>query len=114
VIRWFHRLFSPHCEKCQNEVRESQICNTCEELKSILSIEKHEKKQLLETLLNYNKFPVEVNKEEPEVIRPNFRSWKIRQQILEQEDLKAKQVLIDLENEKLERELGIKQEQKHG
>lgn len=79
-------------------------CQTCEELKSLLATEKHEKKLMLEYLLRESKpepppSPIQLNT--PTV---NPKTWKVRREMLEEEDRRQAEILRK-KNEELEKEL---------
>lgn len=105
MIHWFHRLFHPHCPECEMK----PACQNCETLRSLLTTEKHEKQQLLERLIELTrpeKKEPEERKELPKVV-PMPTTWRMRQQLLEQED-RAKAEAIRKRNEELEKETGVK------
>lgn len=95
-------------------------CESCEILRSMLDESNRERKDLLHRLLT----PPQVEspparEEEFKPVTPNFIPWRVRQQILEQEDRKTAQLLRDKKTElsasrdnkesveALEKELGI-------
>jgi hypothetical protein len=85
-------------------------CVSCEILREQLAKSDAERRELLHRLLDKDKpdsAPVE--KEDFEPIKPKFMPWRVRQQILEQEDRKKAQLMKDKEKEiaELERELGV-------
>jgi uncharacterized Zn finger protein (UPF0148 family) len=104
MSNFFHRLLHPHCPECNAERLEKKVCSSCETLRSLLESEKQEKQQLLNSILEKPKVeePRTVTQEE---IRPKYIPWRVKQQILEQEDRK-KAELLKKKNEELEAELG--------
>lgn len=85
-------------------------CNTCEVLRAQLDESNRERRELLSRLLEPSKpEPIPQDKEELVPIRPSFTPWRVRQQMLEQEDRKAAQLKRDRATEiaKLEKELGV-------
>lgn len=119
MFKWLHHLFNPHCPDCRLE----KECNTCDTLRSILEQERFEKKQLLEQLMNLTKPEViihESSEGEKKPIRPSYTPWRVKQQLLEQEDRAKAKILKEKEEEskisiaipkvsveKLEEEIGI-------
>jgi len=77
-------------------------CQVCEEFKSLLSIEKHEKKILLDAILNFHR-PVVTSTEEPlknqQPIKPSIISWRMRQEMAEAEDRRTAQILREQKEE---------------
>ncbi len=88
IANWFHHLTDPHCPDC------IEVCETCEVLKKELEIERSEKQKLLQVILDFNKPPVQVTKEEIPDLKPigNRLSWTARRQLLEQEDLRKSEL----------------------
>lgn len=99
-----------------NNYWDAPPCRSCEELRSLLATEKHEKKQLLDTLLDTVK-PKQMGEVQPirqaEPIVPKAVSWRVRREMLEAEDrrqaeiLKAHQEESKKGIEELEKELGL-------
>ena len=59
MIKFFHKLFNPHCADCRAEEidkelsnHEARTCKSCETLRLQLDIANYEKKDLLNRLLN--------------------------------------------------------------
>lgn len=91
-------------------------CKSCQTLKEQLTIANIEKKQLLETILDFAK-PVanereEINIREIKPIKPKAIPWRIRQQALERESrIEARaRAEYNKDIEKLEEELGVKED----
>lgn len=123
---WLHHLFNPHCPVCEAKPK----CESCDMLRSMLATEQHQKQLLLTALLEYNKPHIEIRDEQPEkklepIRTTNFVPWRVRQEMAEAEDRRAKQILdeqkrqeeafraeaerIKTNVDKLEEEIGIKQ-----
>ena len=86
-------------------------CDTCEILRETLAKSESERRELLHRLLDRDKpdsTPLVVQ-EEPQAIKPQFTPWRVRQQMLEQEDHKKAQLMKEKEKEiaELEKELGV-------
>ena len=105
MIKFFHRLFHPHCEHCLLE----QQCDTCDVLKSQLERANYEKDKLLaqlERMVN-PPVPIEEPQELPQPLKPRTVPWEVTRNILEQADRKkAEQIRAD-KLEELEKETGI-------
>ena len=85
-------------------------CETCEILRLQLDESNRERRELLHRLLDKDKpEPPSVSSEEPVPITPNFVPWRVRQQMLEQEDrVKANILKKHAQSvEELEKELGV-------
>lgn len=85
-------------------------CETCEVLREQLASSERERRDLLARLLEKDKSePLVQDREAPEPITPQFIPWRVRQQLLEQEDRKAAALLRDKKKEidALEKELGV-------
>lgn len=85
-------------------------CNTCEVLRSQLDESNRERRELLSRLLEPSKpEPIPQDKEELVPIRPSFTPWRVRQQMLEEEDRQKARLMREKAAEitKLEKELGV-------
>lgn len=85
-------------------------CATCEVLREQLAYSERERRELLAKILEKDKPESVIQPSEPDVpITPHFTPWRVRQQLLEQEDHKKAQLMRDKEKEikQLENELGI-------
>lgn len=109
-INWFHHLFNPHCEECAHE----RECKTCETMRSILEVERFEKKQLLERLLELTAPEVHERVEiKPETLKARAIPWRVRKEMLETEDRAKAKILHEQAQERgttvedLEKELGV-------
>jgi hypothetical protein len=88
-------------------------CDTCEVLREQLANSERERRELLNRLLEPSKpEPPSTDPEELKPIMPQFIPWRIRQQMLEQEDRRAAKIMKDrkAEIEQLEKEMGIAKE----
>lgn len=117
ITRFFHELLNPHCDHCHTEKQESRECPNCAILRQLLETEKFEKKELLNHMLE----PKEIIREVavPSVGMSNkvplsrATPWRVRKELLEQEDRKAAQLAAEharvsaKSTEELEKELGI-------
>jgi hypothetical protein len=86
-------------------------CNTCEVLRAQLDESNRERRELLNRLLEPSKSePLPpVKEEELRSIQPAFIPWRVKQQILEQEDRKSAELMKQKVKEiaELEHELGV-------
>lgn len=90
-------------------------CESCEILRSMLDESNRERKELLHRLLEPAKAePPPAPSEEPIPITSQFIPWRVRQQMLEQEDRKQAELMKQKQKEistaqidKLEKELEI-------
>jgi hypothetical protein len=107
LIRFFHHLFNPHCRECELELE----CKTCDTLRQLLEEERFEKKKLIEVIVTLTQPKQEVEKEpitiKYEELKPKHVPWRIKKQLLEEEDRKAAELLNNKNkiDEKLEKEL---------
>lgn len=49
-MNWLHKLLNPHCIDCKESKRVESICPTCEALREVLNRNSYEKDKLLETI----------------------------------------------------------------
>jgi len=85
-------------------------CETCEVLRLQLDESNRERRELLHRLLEKDRPEPPSNKEEEQVpITPQYTPWRVRQQMLEQEDRVKAKLMRDraVEIDKLEKEVGI-------
>jgi len=85
-------------------------CESCEILRMQLAESNAERKDLLHRLLDPQKVePPPTPVEDFQPVTPNFTPWRVRQQMLEQEDRVKAKLIKDrkVEIEKLEKEVGI-------
>ena len=91
---------------------EPESCAVCEVLREQLAISERERRELLQRALAPTPVvaPVKEETEEHIPIKPQFTPWRVRQQMLEQEDRVKARLMKDKteEIEKLEQELGVK------
>jgi hypothetical protein len=89
-----------------------RYCASCEILRAQLDESSRERKDLLHRLLDKDKIepPTILSLEELQPIQPAFTPWRVRQQMLENEDRKKAQLMRDKmkEIDDLEKEVGIK------
>lgn len=93
------------------------VCNSCEILRDMLDKSELERRELLHKLLTRGESepaPPAALKEELQPITPQFIPWRVKQQMLEQEDRMKAQLLRNKEKEisqskisDLEKELGV-------
>ncbi len=118
MFDWLHHLLNPHCHECAHEklearefklqqAREDALCDSCEVLKEQLAAERYNNKELLRAVLEQNApKQVIVNTEAQIPIQPKSVPWRVRQQMLEEEDrAKAKLMREKKTTEELEKEL---------
>lgn len=90
---------------------EPQSCLTCEVLRDQLDESNRERRELLARLLEKDKSepPVKESVEPPQPITPQYTPWRMRRQMLEQEDRRTAQLMKDKAKEiaELEKELDI-------
>lgn len=94
MLKWLHHLLNPHCEHCAQERRERKVCDSCETLRQELAYERHEKEILLSRLLEKPESPKEESKPVMNT-RPTAVPWRVRQQMLEQEDRAKAKLMRD-------------------
>jgi hypothetical protein len=85
-------------------------CESCEILRSMLDESNRERKDLLHRLLEPKQVePPSTPAEDFQPVTPNFVPWRVRQQMLEQEDRQKAKLMRDrsAEIDKLEKEVGI-------
>ena len=125
MFHWLHHLFNPHCQDCNIQKIENAICQSCETLKMQLAICNSEKRQMLESILSFNK-PTEPMSTTPATaadlkeVNAKMMTWNVRKQMLEAEDRKLALVMAERRKSeeeakkqaaisKLEEEVGIKE-----
>lgn len=122
MLKWIHHLLEPHCKDCREERElareESKVCLSCETLKSQLATANHEKQQLLNRVLELTTPPkteVKPTIITPEALKPRSVPWRVRQQMLEEEDRNLAKTLADRQRQVKEAELqqqNVKEQQK--
>lgn len=117
MINFFHKLFNPHCVHCREQEQEQLVCPSCETLKEQLALANAEKKQLLDYVLlpdpNTIHHSPEKDDDELKPIQPKVVPWRVRRQMLEDED--RKKALLEKEQKaeqakaiaELEKNLGV-------
>ena len=86
------------------------VCETCEILRFQLEESNRERKELLHKLLNKDEpKPPVFSEDELKPVQSQFIPWRVKQQMLEQEDRRTMQLRKEKENEisQLEKELGV-------
>jgi hypothetical protein len=111
--KWFHHLFTPHCDACDHDKQ----CKNCELVRELLEEERFTNKQLLNRIIELTaKEPEVADRLEPikfEEVKPRTVSWKVKRELLEQEDRARARALNELKEvnklsiEDLEKELGV-------
>lgn len=110
MINWLHHFFNPHCPDCLAEAH----CKSCDVLRELLEAERYNNKQLLASLLEQvNPKPI-AQTEEGEIRLPlNYNiPWRVRQQMLEQEDRKKAQLIAEKQKEEIENKKSTEQLEK--
>lgn len=106
-MNWLHRLLNPHCPDCNLVKQEEKVCKNCDTLRSLLEIEKFEKKRLLDEILRKDE-PIIQQEVKFEEIKPKHVPWRVKQQTLEENDrIKAKILADRAKIEKMEKELQL-------
>jgi len=87
-------------------------CNTCDVLRDQLEESNRERRELLQKLLDRGvpePAPSPVSLEEMKPITPQFIPWRVKQQIMEQEDAQKAKLMREKAKEisQLEKELGV-------
>ena len=108
MIKFFHRLFNPHCSFCHSDDTYKNTCKSCEVLQHQLEVVNFEKKQLLDSILVKPVEPIQI---EPDLekVKSKFIPWKVRQQMLEEEDRVKARILRKQSIDELEEQLKIKE-----
>jgi len=107
IVKFFHELFHPHCIECVQEEEHKQVCESCETLKMQLSLANQREKELLSLLVQKNQpqsEPVTSNVE-LKPIMPRTVPWRVKREMLEEEDRNKARVLA--QQKKLEDELNL-------
>lgn len=112
MVKFFHKLLHPHCREC----REEEHCQNCDTLRSLLEAKTYECQKLIDRIVAPPLTKVEVTETKEESLKPvqAFQSWRVRQQMLEEESRVARKIIDERKAnpvktvEKLEEELGVK------
>lgn len=114
LIKWMHHILNSHCAECKVEREEREHCKNCDTLKELLEVEKFEKRELLKQLLKEPEITPEVRYEATKKeLMPKTIPWRVKRELLEQEDRVRAQVLKRSQGEQkqsienLESELGV-------
>lgn len=117
---WLHHILEPHCPECKEEREENKVCQSCEVLKHQLEVANYTQRELIRTLAEINKPEPSVQPPEisPEQLRPKMLNWRVKQQMLQEEDRAKARVIAENKKrqeeaksnsiEQLESELGVK------
>lgn len=122
LLNWYREYLQIKYEsrKLKNEVVvEEKVCQSCETLRQQLEFSNYEKTQLLNKLLKEPE-PEPKPIEAPQITRPRGIPWRVRQQLLEQEDRVKAQRLRDVpkpdvekvSTEDLEKDLKIAEQER--
>jgi hypothetical protein len=86
-MNWFHKLLNPHCEHCRDESRENKVCLSCETLKSELAAVRFQNEQLMKNILEIvHPAPVPLVERKEVEFKPLVTSWRVKQQMLQEND----------------------------
>jgi hypothetical protein len=118
MLKWIHHLLNPHCKECRDELREAKECSNCETLRGLLEAERRNNSQLLEKIIApkvIEKIERISSDEKLEPIGNKYVPWRVRQQMLEQEDAQRAKVLKEHNfpdttgkpTDEIEKELGV-------
>jgi hypothetical protein len=104
ITKFFHELMNPHCSECMRESELDSMCESCETLKMQLSLANQREKELLQ-LLVYKQQPLPelVASSDIKPVMPKAIPWRVKQQMLEEQDRERAKVLA--EQAKLEKEI---------
>jgi len=106
IVKFFHELRYPHCIECVQEEEHKQVCESCETLKMQLSLSNQREKELLSLLVQKNQpQPEPIQATDMKPISPRTVPWRVRREMLEEEDRNKARVLA--EQARLEKELNL-------
>lgn len=107
IVKFFHELSHPHCIECIQENEINSVCESCETLKMQLSLSNQREKELLSLLVEKNKPQAETitNDKDIKPISPRNIPWRVKQQMLEEQDRDKARVLA--EQARIEKELNL-------
>lgn len=80
---------------------ERRVCATCDYLKIQVEIERQFNRVLFEKLTNKSIAEITPEQYKPEPVIPKFTPWRVKKQMLEQEDARAYQIMKKREEELL-------------
>lgn len=90
-MKFWHKLFNPHCQHCYDELIESKICNNCEYLKMQIAKLQQDNDKLLNELITPKEI-INNSLEESSLPQPlntsRFIPFSIKRQELETRDRK--------------------------
>ena len=95
MIQFFHHLFNPHCPHCRDEMREEMHCESCDTRQEEIVRLRAENDRLLNIIINRTEPPHEINEPHQELkpILNRAMPFRVKRQMLEQEDRAAKRIL---------------------
>lgn len=112
--RFFHEFMNPHCDHCKEDKLISKECKNCDDLRLLLAQEKQEKTRLLEVILQKDNPVIAESQETKPISLPRSTPWRIRQQMLEEDDRVKASIMNRIEKDmkvqtidELEKELNI-------
>lgn len=114
LTKFFHEMWHPHCDHCEELAREAKICQSCETLRANITTLTYENQKLLAAVTKQPEpeQPVRDTRELKPVM-PRMMPFSMRRQMLEAEDRAAAKLLKNtpvIEGvEELEKELDIAQ-----
>jgi hypothetical protein len=99
-MKWLHRLFHPHCADCYTEAQENKVCESCETLKSELAAVRFQNEQLMKSILEIvHPAPQPISEIKEAEFRPLTTSWRVKKQMLEENDRLAARAMKEKQNE---------------
>lgn len=121
MFKWLHHLLNPHCPDCISDREEALVCKSCDILQKQLDIVNHEKRQLIDRLLNPSNVTTVASdiKVETESLKSKHIPWRVKQQMLEADDREKARLMRQFAESKdtkipeqitiesLEKELGL-------
>lgn len=116
---WLHHLLQPHCADCQREAEVNKICRSCNSLREQLEYARQENQQLLTHIMTLTAKPEEpVPAAAPQIPVGKMTTWRTHRQLLEERDRETARLLRDTQRQdaeiaKLEKEVGITEENKN-
>ena len=94
-----------------DERQESKICKSCETLREQLTIERSINKELVKAVLPREEIAQQAT-EAPKPLQTRTIPWRVRQQMLEAEDMKAAQLLKQKAKEEIDNKKSTEQLEK--
>ncbi len=118
MANWFHKFLNPHCPHCEREAINEMICPSCDVLTEEVARLRLENERLLDKLLKEPESERTTPVDSSTLLKPRGPvPWKVRQQILEEEDRAKARAMrsaaqSDTTVEKLEQELDVVSKQR--